>query len=114
MAQPRPPVHKPQPRSDEINPYLSPEISILIHPEALAQFEGPHLEYMKSFFGSVLFENWVKKNQELTEADARALQIGRYSPEQYYQLSKDFRLLWRVWTDLLQLAKDNKPTQSVS
>lgn len=114
MAQPRPHRNNSNLAQRIANEqhYTAPEISIIVHPEALKQFEGPHLEYMRSFFGSILFENWVRKNMELTEADQRALEIGRFDADEYYRLAKDFRLLQRVWTDLLQMAKDNKPNQS--
>lgn len=102
---PTPPSQR---QADDFNPTV-PEITVLIHPEAMKQFEGPHLEYMKSFFGSVLFENWVKEQIKLTEDNQRGLHVGRFNAEQFYQLSKDYRLLWRVWHDLLQFAIDSKP-----
>lgn len=113
MAQPRPRMQTPQAeqRTLQNEPSPNPEISVTVHREAMEVFKGLDKEYIQAMFGSVLFEQFCLKQMELSRKAQDSLPMGRYSPEQFYQLTRDFRLLWRVWNDLLEFSREFKPQQ---
>lgn len=84
----------------------SPQVSMLVHREVLQKLDDALKEPLKQFLGSYIFIEFCKLNR-----DVSALQAAELDPSQenFAQLSKDMRLVWRFWTDLLRFAEELQP-----
>lgn len=88
---------------------IVPQVSLLIHEEVLHSFAEGEKQVLISLFGSGIFHDFIRRQIEIAQTQTIKLNPRDYSPEDFIQLSSDFRLVWRFWNDLLQFAEEYKP-----
>lgn len=92
-----------------------PQVSTLIHREVMEKMRPEFRDMFSSFIGTDLFIDFCKGQLECIEYDIGEVQKRMDLPaEQQFQLSKDMRLVWRFWTDLLRFAEEQKEANRVN
>jgi hypothetical protein len=108
MLKPQP-RHKQTPPPPSNEPRPQPEITQLLDRDVIGKlYDGAAREYLAAMIASPVFRNFCEEQLASAQKRANELQVGHYSAEEYYQLSKDFRLLWRFWNDFVVYATDLK------
>jgi hypothetical protein len=85
------------------------QISVLVDRDTLNNMGPGEREWMETFLGSHVFQQFCKGNVDAVQTNLAELNPGAFTPEDFVNLSKDMRLLWRFWTDLLRLAEEYTP-----
>jgi hypothetical protein len=86
-----------------------PQVSVLVHRDVLAKFDLEFRNVLTQFLGSFVFLKFCEANLKAVEEDIRNLApTARMTPDEYFQLSKDMRLVWRFWTDLQRFSEEFK------
>lgn len=107
MAQQRPLRQQPQRRTSESR--VIPQVIMLINREVMEGFNPAFKEMLADFMGSFMFIDFCKVQQAKAKEAMDSLQPHPdWTNEEYVQLSKDMRLVWRFWTDLLRYAEENQ------
>jgi hypothetical protein len=113
MATPRPRPRQSQqtsPKVQLIERLPDPQITFLVHREVMDQMPFQMAEALQQFMGCSIFIDFCKLNVAKCDKDLADLRPRpEWTNEQYIQLSRDMRLVWRFWTDLLQFAEEFKP-----
>lgn len=98
--------------SGEEKTAVPPQVSLLIHREVMDKFGEGEQQVLVSLFGSGIFHDFIRKQMEIVQKQTTELNPRAYKPEDFVQLSSDFRLVWRFWYDLLQFAEEYKPERA--
>lgn len=96
---------QPPPSTDKV----IPQIPYLVDRDVLEKLPEEYREFIKSLMGSFIFIDFCKLQLAKVEENLRNINPMTHSVEDYTNLSKDMRLLWRFWTDLLHYAEEFKP-----
>lgn len=88
------------------------EIVNLVSYGAADELSPPEQSLLRDMMRSGFFHNFVKGQARGAEQSAQRLDPNAkgMTPESFFQLAKDLRLVSRFWLDLLAFAEDWKPT----
>lgn len=106
----RPQMHR-HPQPPPSNDKVIPQIPFLVDRDVLEKLPEQYKDFIKPLMGSFIFLDFCKMQLESVEEKTRQINPMNYSIEDYTNLSKDMRLLWRFWTDLLNYASEFKTEQ---
>ncbi len=84
-----------------------PQVANLVHRDVISQMDKPYAEFLIGTFGTVAFKMFCELQLNKVKDDLMRLSPRpEWSDSDYAQVSKDMRLVWRFWTDLLDYATD--------
>lgn len=87
------------------------EVAILVHREVFNKYGAGERDWLETFIGSHMFQQFCKDNQNVVQADLIRLNPSGISAENFTKLSIEMRMVWRFWTDLLTLAEELQPNK---
>lgn len=87
-----------------MEPLKSAEIPCVVFEDCLHVTQDNNATILLTMVTSDLLELFVRHQLQAVQEEIFRLNPNAFNdPVQYYQISKDYRLLWRVWTDFLAL-----------